>query len=59
MHFNKDAPATTIEVIFRPHTPWFSAKTGKKKCGKKMEQIKVTADREALKEKQRPFNDLC
>ena len=48
----------------RPHTPWFSegiktAKQERRRAERKWNKSKSTADREALKEKQRAFNDLC
>ena len=43
---DKHAPATTKEVIVRPHTPWFSegikaAKQESRRAERKWEQIKV------------------
>ena len=60
---DKHAPATTKEVIVRPHTPWFSegmktAKQERRRAERKWNKSKSTADREAVKEKQRAFNDL-
>ena len=60
----KHPPATTKEVIVRPHTPWFSegiktAKQESRRAERKWYKSKSTVDRDALKEKQRAFNDLC
>ena len=61
---DKHAPAAIKEVIVRPHTPWFSediktAKQERRRVERKLNKSKSTADREALKEKHRAFNDLC
>lgn len=61
---DKHAPATTKEVIVRPHTPWFSgvirkAKKDRRKAERKWKKSKLKSDRDALKERQKTFNDLC
>jgi len=61
---DKHAPATTKEVIVRPHTPWFSdsiktAKQERRRAERKWNKSKSPADREALKGKQKAFNDIC
>ena len=58
---DKHAPATTKEVIVRPHIQWFSggiATAKRRKAEIKWNKSKSTADTEELKEKHRAVKDL-